>query len=118
MNPEVAASFDEEQRAEIERTVNIICLLSRHAIDVRKTIPWIGKRYYFVCLVGRDRRQHARGDKLKCIDILLAILIAIVILATVVLALLALYLIKSALGIDVFKNFSFGIWDWFQSLYH
>jgi hypothetical protein len=27
---------------------------------------------------------------------------------------LVLYLIKSALGIDIFKDYSFGIWDWFR----
>ncbi|SHO58597.1 hypothetical protein [Vibrio quintilis] len=118
LNPEVAADLDEEQRAEIERTVDIMCLSGRHSVDVRKTVPWIGKRYYLVFLAGRDRRQHVRGDKLKLTDILLAVFIAMVILTTIGLALLALYLIKSALGIDVFKNFSFGIWDWFQGLYH
>jgi hypothetical protein len=27
---------------------------------------------------------------------------------------LALYLIKSALGIDLIEGFSFGVWGWFQ----
>ena len=31
--------------------------------------------------------------------------------------LLALYMLKSALGIDVFKNFHVGIWTWFVSLH-
>jgi hypothetical protein len=30
--------------------------------------------------------------------------------------LLTLYMIKSALGIDVFQNFHVGIWDWWLSL--
>ena len=28
-----------------------------------------------------------------------------------------LYILKSALNIDFFPDFSFGIWDWFQSLF-
>ena len=31
--------------------------------------------------------------------------------------LLALYMLKSALGIDVFKNFHVGIWTWFVNLH-
>jgi hypothetical protein len=30
--------------------------------------------------------------------------------------LLLLYLVKSALGIDLFDGYSFGIWHWFKSL--
>lgn len=30
--------------------------------------------------------------------------------------LLTLYMIKSALGIDVFQHFHVGIWDWWLSL--
>jgi len=30
------------------------------------------------------------------------------------LGILVLYLIKSAMGIDIFPDFSFGIWSWFQ----
>ena len=29
-------------------------------------------------------------------------------------AVLTMYLIKSALGIDIFKHFSFGVWDAFK----
>jgi len=28
-----------------------------------------------------------------------------------------LYLLKSALGIDVFADYSFGLWDWFVHLF-
>lgn len=29
---------------------------------------------------------------------------------------LVLYLVKSAMGINLFDDFSLGIWDWFKSL--
>ena len=39
------------------------------------------------------------------------------ILASTLFGILVLYLIKSALGIDIFKGFSFGVWDWFKGLW-
>jgi hypothetical protein len=30
---------------------------------------------------------------------------------------LVLYLVKSALGINLIEGFSFGIWDWFKGLW-
>ena len=32
-------------------------------------------------------------------------------------AVLVLYLIKSALGIDMIEGFSFGVWGWFQQTF-
>jgi hypothetical protein len=31
--------------------------------------------------------------------------------------LLVLFLVKSAMGIDIFPNFSLGIWGWFQQTF-
>jgi len=116
LDKDVADSLDESQRNEIERTIDAMGLVTRHPLDVRKTIPWIGKRYYFVLLAGRDRRRAVRYEKSRLLNFLLTATITLGIIAIIVLALLALYLIKSALGIDVFKHFSFGVWDWFKDL--
>lgn len=116
LDKDVADSLGESQRNEIERTIDAMGLVTRHPLDVRKTIPWIGKRYYFVLLAGRDRRRAVRYEKSRLLNFLLTATITLGIVAIIVLALLALYLIKSALGIDVFKHFSFGVWDWFKDL--
>ena len=48
----------------------------------------------------------------------LSLLIKIIAIVIVVLLVtLSLYLIKSAMGIDVFPHFSFGVWDWFKKVF-
>ena len=39
------------------------------------------------------------------------------VLFAILAVLLALYMLKSALGIDVFKDFHVGIWTWFVNLH-
>lgn len=66
-------------------------------------------------LFGRDlRRQHRQESTLS--RMLLTFLLLIAVLFVTCCILLTLYMIKSALGIDVFQNFHVGIWDWWLSL--
>ncbi len=53
---DVAATFTTEQLAALERAV----APSRHAVDIRLSLPFLGRRRYVVLLAGRERRPRAR----------------------------------------------------------
>ncbi len=116
LDDDVASSLTDKQKREIESAVKSMGLVARHSIDIRETFPWFGRRFYFVLLCGRDRRQTIR-ERSAIGNLILTSVIMFGALAICLLALLALYLIKSALGIDIFKGFSLGIWDWFKGLF-
>ncbi|MGF1744600.1 hypothetical protein [Vibrio minamisatsumaniensis] len=116
LQQETQESLSEEQKLAIEKAVNQVGLVAKHSVDIRKIFPWFGKRFYVVFLSGRDHRAAARQGESKWLAYLTTICLTMFVLTGVMLSLLALYLLKSALGIDLFKNFSLGIWDWFQSL--
>ncbi|NVC62474.1 hypothetical protein FC652_04950 [Vibrio sp. 05-20-BW147] len=118
LDTEVAASLNAKQKQEIELAVLSLGLVAKHSVDVRKSLPWFGKRYYLVLLCGRDRRQQLRSEESKLANFLAVSFTVLLILALVGLSSLALYLLKSALGIDIFENFSLGLWDWFKDLIH
>ena len=85
----------------------------RHPVDLRGTLKWWGWRYYFVLLIGRNRRDLSRTQQ----DLSLsakAAGISIFLLISLGIGLLFLYLLKSALGINLFSGFSLGVWDWFN----
>lgn len=46
-----------------------------------------------------------------------ATVLAVILLACGLVGLLLLYLLKSALGIDIFPDYSFGVWTWFKGLF-
>lgn len=111
-----ATSLTEQQQQAIESALTIISLTHRSRFDCRKSYRLFGKAYYLVLLLGRDHRQQPRSnEKLFTVFHLLMIFSAFLVLFT--LAVLVLYLIKSAIGIDLFPNYSFGIWDRFQDLF-
>jgi hypothetical protein len=84
-----------------------------HAVDARWTLKWWRWQYYFVFLAGRNRRVLT--DREQTIQRLaMATVLAVVLTIGTVLGVLILYLVKSALGIDLIPGFSFGVWDWFQ----
>jgi hypothetical protein len=84
-----------------------------HAVDARWTLKWWRWQYYFVFLAGRNRRVLT--DREQTIQRLaMATVLAVVLTIGTVLGVLTLYLVKSALGIDLIPGFSFGVWGWFQ----
>jgi hypothetical protein len=107
LDPAVAASLTAQQRAEIERVMALA--LPRPApkiVDLRFTVDLLVSRYFIVLMVGKDRRRSPRnmpvsrltqvGNWLTAVGLLLGFNLA---LSTSLLMLL--YLIKSALGIDL-----------------
>jgi hypothetical protein len=88
----------------------------KHSVDVRGSFSFFRWRYYYVFLTGRNQRPLSRRAN-ELTTLATAFLLAILCTIAVLTALLVLYLIKSALGIDIFPHFSLGIWGWFKVNY-
>lgn len=58
MSPEIAATFTDSQLVELQRVMRNSA--SRHAIDIRLTIPFPKRGFYFVIFAGRERRSIER----------------------------------------------------------
>ena len=86
----------------------------RHSLDLRGTVKLWRWRYYFVLLAGRNKRDLSRAQQELSLTAK-AIGVSVFLLVSLALGLLFLYLLKSALGINLFSGFSLGVWDWFKS---
>ncbi len=112
-NDEIKNSFTDEQLENLK-----IAMGARqwktHALDLRFTFPFFDRRYYVVLVAGRS----IRSSRLQKLILRRAevIFISLLLMFSISLGLLVLYLLKSAMGINLFDDFSLGIWDWFQSL--
>ena len=86
-----------------------------HSVDIRPTLkfPFLPWSFYVVFLVGRNRRGLSAQEKYTAALMLLAFAMSFV-LGMALLATFALYILKSALGINLFEGYSLGIWDWFK----
>ena len=90
-----------------------------HTLDWRWTLKWWRWQWYFVFLAGRNRRtlsqREQQIERMGTAIVALVLLLLAVALGT--LGVLVLYLVKSALGIDLIPGFSFGVWGWFKDAY-
>jgi hypothetical protein len=87
----------------------------KHKIDCRGTIPipFYPSRVYFVILMGRNIRAVTRSE--KSISLMTTLFLTIVFLSlSTLLGLVMLYILKSALGINLFEGFSLGLWGWLK----
>ena len=113
----VAESFNEEQLSHLLTAVGSRSW-GKHRVDVRGTfkIPFYPWRFYYVLLMGKNHRGLSRKE--KQLSLLTSTLVLSVFLMLCALGgLLLLYLIKSAMGIDLFPGLSLGIWTWFKGLW-
>lgn len=87
-----------------------------HSVDIRGTFKLLRWRYYYVVLAGRNHRSLSRLETqtYRAAEIMF---ISLFILISTLFGLLVIYLIKSAMGIDLFPGFSFGIWGWFKDAF-
>jgi hypothetical protein len=69
-----------------------------------------------VFLLGKNHRDLSRSEK-AISAFTLSLFISLFIIFCVLFGILVLYLIKSALGIDLIEGFSFGVWGWFKGLW-
>lgn len=110
--PELRESFTSEQLSAL-RIAFGARRWGKHPVDLRGTLDLLGWRYYYVVLIGRNRRDMTRRERTLS-RLATALLIFAFLLFSGVVGLLMLYLAKSAMGIDLLPNFSFGVWDWFR----
>jgi hypothetical protein len=105
-------SFSEEQLDAL-RSVFGARSWVRHRVDLRGTIRLWSDRYYFAIVAGRNKRNLTRPQQNLSL-IAKAALATVFLLFSGLVGLVILYLLKSALGINLFPGFSLGLWDWFK----
>ena len=108
MPQHVANSFTEEQLESLAQSIGT-ARWKTHKLDWRVTIKLWRHRYYLVLLAGRNRRQPSRLHQ-TIGKTWLALMICIFLTISVLLGLVCLYVLKSALGINLFETFSLGVW--------
>jgi len=117
MPEDVANSFTDEQLTHLLTAVGSRNW-GKHKVDLRGTFkfPFYQWRFYYVVLAGKNYRELSRQEKRLSIFVT-AIVSSLFLMVSAALGLLVLYLIKSALGIDLFPGFSLGIWGWFKDTF-
>ncbi|WP_299791847.1 hypothetical protein [uncultured Shewanella sp.] len=90
----------------------------KHFIDYRGTfaITFVRWRFYYVFLLGKNRRAYTRREKHASLLMFMGLIIMFLIIS-LSLGLLSLYILKSALGIDLMEESSLGLWDWFKGVW-
>ena len=114
----IAESFSDEQLRVIIRAYGVKTW-GRHAIDLRFTLPVLARTYYFVFLTGIDKRPRSRNraerhsHPFATVGNFLFLTLVLLLLVSFVFG--ALYVLKSAFGLNVAPGFSLGVWDSIQS---
>lgn len=109
MEPSVRASLDEAQERAIIEALMPQGGRSAHWIDVRRVLPLYFASYYFVFQFGRDRRLGRRrveyNRRLRAVLVGNVAFFIFAVSPLIVFALVGLYFLKAALGIDLFPDF-------------
>lgn len=116
MPKNIQTTFTDEQLAHLKIAIGAR-QWGNHAVDCRGVVKLFKYRYYYVFLAGRNRRELSLKEQ-KIARFTQAIILSLVATFTILLILLVLYLIKSALGIDIFEGYSFGVWSWFKGIFN
>jgi len=88
----------------------------KHAIDIRSSISLFSYRYYYAFIGGREQREMSRRE-IRFQRLIYLLFFSLFLTFSAALGILLLYLIKSAIGIDIFPDFSFGVWSWFKGAF-
>ena len=88
----------------------------RHAVDRRGSLGLWRWRYYYVFVCGRERRSLSRRQE-ELARMAQAVTLGSFLLICTLVGLCVLYLVKSALGIDLIPGYSLGLWDWFKGAF-
>jgi hypothetical protein len=88
----------------------------KHKVDIRGTIPlpFFPSRIYFVLLMGRNVRRLSRQEKSIAITAMLLLTVIFLVFSSA-LGLVIIYILKSALGINLLEGYSLGLWDWIKN---
>jgi len=116
MPKNIQTTFTDEQLAHLKIAIGAR-QWGNHAVDCRGVVKFFKYRYYYVFLAGRNRRELSLKEQ-KIARLSQALILSIAATFIILLTLLILYLIKSALGIDIFDGYSFGVWSWFKGLFN
>lgn len=111
----IQTTFTDEQLAHLKIAIGAR-QWGNHAVDCRGVAKLFKYRYYYVFLAGRNRRELSAKEK-KITKITQAFILSSAVTFIILFTLLVLYLLKSALGIDIFEGYSFGVWSWFKGLF-
>ena len=112
MPEQVADSFSVEQLHAL-KSVIATRQWGKHRLDIRGSVPILRHRYYFAVVAGRNRREMTAQE--KALDNAFALVVFVAFISfCMVCGLVTLYLIKSALGINLFEGYSFGLWTCVQ----
>jgi hypothetical protein len=110
IDPELRNSFTAEQTEVIHALLEAaIPKPNPKLVDLRFTVDLVLSRFYVVLFVGKDRRQQTRSyfpssmSRLGNVVAAVLLLLGLNLLISLLLFLLA-YLIKSAVGIDLFPD--------------
>ena len=109
---ELRESFSDEQLRGL-RSALATRSWARHQVDLRGTFTLWRTQYYFVVVGGRNKRSPSRAQEQLSMAAK-AGAITLFLFFSALLGFFALYLLKSALGIDLLPNHSLGLWDWFK----
>lgn len=114
MPKKVAQSFSNEQLTHLN-TALAGRRWGNHKVDLRGTLGFFKSRYYFVLLAGKDKRDLSRAEQ-RMGRFALAAAVTLFITTSLLLGLVLLYILKSWMGINLFEDFSLGLWDYLKSL--
>jgi|TARA_R110002072_G_scaffold19727_2_gene72782 hypothetical protein len=116
MPKNIQSTFTDEQLAHLKIAIGAR-QWGNHTVDCRGVVKFFKYRYYYVFLAGRNRRELSAKEQ-KIARFTQAVFLSLAVTFTILLTLLVLYLVKSALGIDIFEGYSFGVWSWFKGLFN
>jgi len=85
-----------------------------HAVDIRRSIGLWRRQYYFVFVAGKEMRSITNRQR-QALHLAEAVCITVFLFFSALLGLAIIYLIKSALGINLIPGFHLGLRDWFQN---
>jgi hypothetical protein len=115
MPEDVQSSFTHEQLQGIKAAMQATTW-KKHSVDIRSSISFFSYHYYYVLIAGRDKRTMTR-EEIRFKRLMYLTFITLFLTFSALFGLLILYLIKSAMGIDLFPHFSLGIWTWFKGTF-
>ncbi|MFP3351020.1 3-phosphoshikimate 1-carboxyvinyltransferase [Pseudoalteromonas sp. SIMBA_153] len=116
MPKNIQSTFTDEQLAHLKIAIGAR-QWGNHTVDCRGVVKFFKYRYYYVFLAGRNRRELSAKEQ-KIARFTQALILSIAATFIILFTLLVLYLVKSALGIDIFDGYSFGVWSWFKGLFN
>lgn len=108
IDPSVFKTLNLLQLEAIKQAIAASQPYRRHPVDIRMTIPLFFMKLYLVLLMGRDKRSTTRNKeerrKQKATTMSAVFGVYLIICAAFPIIFLALYVVKSFLGIDLFPD--------------